>query len=628
MDRRTLITAGLASAAGAAVGHELAAAPDVGAAADVDRSEFDALKARVAYLEQFHPPMPTTTTTPPHVPKFSGDVSLPAGFTVPFGEVWDFDPNVSTTVTVAANVVVAGTLRMRPANAGVVHTLRFVDVNESLFIGGGMEPLATDVGLWVIGAGVLDAVGTAKTSWARAAGAIAAGTSSVTLAAAPSGWQQGDTIIITPTVNSEISNFHDRYDTLTVQSLTGATVNTTANTVNPHPAVTVGDGFTVTAEVANLTRNVRIEGTPGKRAHVFYVSTAKPDIRHVEFAHLGPRKSNGLGHTGRYALHFHMLGDASRGGQVVGCVGHDIGNHVFVAHESHGITFDRCVSHNTIDEAFWWDPPTANNPIRTHDTVWSRCLASKVLAGAGQQGYNLAGFSLGAGDRNTITDCVAVGVQGFSRSAGITWPDTSQSPWIFARNVTHNNAIHGMFIWQNTWAEHIVNDFVAYHHAGWGIAHGAYVNGYRFRNGWLFGNRAGSVRLSAVSNENLPVEFDRIVCTGNGLHRHAIGIEHHAVAQPGPPVLVTGCTFVGHTAEAIGTVAQNLSVRELIDVVECGPTVPAIKLSPTVTAADSVVRVQNGTTATRYTRTGSESTAPFSSYVATPAQPFTVLAAA
>jgi len=44
MDRRSLLTAGIAGAAGIAVGGELGAAP-AGAAADVDRAEFEALKA-------------------------------------------------------------------------------------------------------------------------------------------------------------------------------------------------------------------------------------------------------------------------------------------------------------------------------------------------------------------------------------------------------------------------------------------------------------------------------------------------------------------------------------------------------------------------------------------------------
>ena len=38
---------------------------------------------------------------------FDANENFPGGFTVPAGETWAFDPNVTTTVTVGGNVVVA-----------------------------------------------------------------------------------------------------------------------------------------------------------------------------------------------------------------------------------------------------------------------------------------------------------------------------------------------------------------------------------------------------------------------------------------------------------------------------------------------------------------------------------------
>ncbi|MDH3499540.1 MAG: S-layer homology domain-containing protein [Acidimicrobiia bacterium] len=97
----------------------------------------------------------------------SGNQTHNDGFEVPAGTTLAFDPNVSTTVTVRANVIVYGTLEMKPAQAAVVHKLVFADVNESIMVGGGLDPLATDVGLWVMGAGKLDLAGAEKQSWNR-----------------------------------------------------------------------------------------------------------------------------------------------------------------------------------------------------------------------------------------------------------------------------------------------------------------------------------------------------------------------------------------------------------------------------------------------------------------------------
>src|SRR5690349_16500583 len=50
--------------------------------------------------------------------------------TVESGAVLEFDPLVPTTVRSRGNVVVRGTLRMRPASAQVTHRLRFVGIDE------------------------------------------------------------------------------------------------------------------------------------------------------------------------------------------------------------------------------------------------------------------------------------------------------------------------------------------------------------------------------------------------------------------------------------------------------------------------------------------------------------------
>jgi hypothetical protein len=622
MDRRSLISGALGGAAGVVVGREFVPS-SVGAAADVDRSEFETLKARVAYLEGFHPPMP-----PPHVPTFSGAVSIPAGFVVPFGEVWDFDPDVTTTVEVAANVVVAGTLQMRPANPGVIHTLRFVDINDETVVGGGMEPIESDVGLWVIGAGALDAVGSPKTSWVRAASDIAAGATTVALAATPGGWLAGDRVVITPTAPMK-NTLAAEYTDTTITSVNGSAVGLGGGVSFAHPRVDVGDGFILAAEVMNLTRNVKIEGTSSGHAHVFINSSVPQTIANIELAHMGPRHEvvAGLkwsGVLGRYALHFHMCGDGSVGSTVTNVVAHDCPSHVFVPHLSNGVTFTGCVSHNSYDEPFWWDGRASNtSPVVPSDgIVWESCIASLVNASPPWQGYALGGFVLGAGAGNVMRDCVAVGVQGNNGSAGFVWPEGVLDIWTFERCVAHNNRQNGIFVWQNNDGNHVIQDFVAYNCGKQGIRHGAYGNTYLYRNVFISGCREASVEVFAISASNL--RFESMRCDGRGVSINGFVFNHHnAVAMS--TTIVGGVVMVGQTGAQVATTSPVPNKVDLVDFIGCGPIAVAMN---TNTHADSIFRVQDGASATTQTPTGSTAIAPFSSEVFAPAAPFPVLAAA
>jgi SAM-dependent methyltransferase len=114
-------------------------------------------------------------------------------------------------------------------------------------------------------------------------------------------------------------------------------------TAHPHVSVGLPNGTTMHPEVLNLTRNVRIHGSgdggadpaSNGRAHIWIGSDQPQIIRFAELRHLGPRRHAGdhtEGVLGRYPLHFHMMGDGSRGSIVEGVVVADSGNRAFVPH--------------------------------------------------------------------------------------------------------------------------------------------------------------------------------------------------------------------------------------------------------------------------------------------------------
>lgn len=528
--------------------------------------------------------LPTTT--------ISGSMRLPQ-LDVPAGTVLAFNPAVNTTVELSGNAVVAGTLRMRP-NAGVTHVLRFVGIDETKVVGGGMEVLQTDVGLWVTGHGQLDLAGAPKTAWSRAAGALKMGQTAIQVANA-AGWRVGDQIAITPT-GPVAAGHHARYDERIILGVQGNVV-TVAPLTFDHPTCVLPDGRVMTSEVLNLSRSVRIEGTRLGRAHVMVlghahdgVSTASSQyVENVELRHLAP------GALGRYGLHFHRCGAGAVGSTLKGIVARDVGNHAFVGHLTDGLTWQDCISHNTLDEPYWWDPREAGERTSSNQSngiTYRGCVASKVSPRAGVAGHRLTGFSLEEGAGNRVEGCVAVGIGGSTDAAGFSWPEGAFIPWAFIGNVSHNNARHGIFTWQNT-GRHEVGSSVAYRNGQAGVSHGAYSNGYRFTGMSLVDNGTCGVLVHAVSDLYVePLTF--VECTISGSPWAVLLAKHRLTTKKATQFV--RCSLSGRTGAMRLPYdgSQGVSGVDLVDLVDCtyGPG-PQVQMDGAGVAAGSIVRQIN-----------------------------------
>lgn len=482
-----------------------------------------------------------------------------AGVTVETGAALTFDPNVSATLQSTGSVVVRGTLSMKPSSSAIAHLLSFVNVNEASYVGGGLEVVPGDVGLWVRD-GQLDLEGTPKTAWTRLAGGITSGTSSVALEASPVGWNVGDQISIVPTEAPSVGDRSwDGFDLRTVTAVSGATVTLNSGTTRAHPMV----NSLWRAEVLNLTRNVRIEGSgngnanaggANHRAHIWIRSDKPQKINYVAIRYMGPRQPGDGNPTqdvlGRYALHFHHSMDGSRGSVVRGTVVRDAGSHAYVAHMSHGVTFEDSISYNTFDEAYWWDLGD-----ESHDVVYDRCVAALVRYDPAYRGYRLTGFQLAHGERNVVRDSVAVGVQGNIDASGFLWPEgqsvEDDGVWDFSKgNIAHNNKVDGIFTWQNDTQPHVIANYVGYHNGETGIDHGAYVNGYHYESSILYGNGEAQLHLKAVTPEPHDVtgqifwlRFDNMILDGAGQAPDLILSDDHNADGTGLPTKIRNTIF-------------------------------------------------------------------------------------
>ena len=419
---------------------------------------------------------------------------MPGGFTVPAGTTWE----IVGTVETDGNVIVAGRLIMRGSGDMENPTvLRFIDIDEEAMIGGGMTPIESDPGLWPVGVGLLDFVGTKRTRWSSD-GVI------------PDDWEASDEMYVCPHEPGDVSK-----DGLKPYKLG-----------DPVPSSVLGDGSVQFTEIINLSCDVLVEGTPEGRTHITILSDAVQTLKWFCIRHTGPRQTvwrvdaegeflldeNGdkivdsalsAPVPGRRALHFHMREDATRGSVVEGVLVRDSGGMgSFVPHKSHGILYEDCLAYNVNEHAFFWDNhakgkfdhlssrserEAAERAFTTsNDIVWRRCGVVLLKPIPSHRGTGLSGFYLGRGTGNVVDDCFTAANQGGKRSSGLQWPSAvndGPNVWTVEKFVDHNGRGVGIFTWQNTSeGPHIILGVISYNHGKSGILHGAYgASLYRYR---------------------------------------------------------------------------------------------------------------------------------------------------
>lgn len=510
-----------------------------------------------------------------------------------------FDPSKSRTLESAGNVVVRGRLTAHPSTHSVVHRLRFIEIDEHDYRGAAAKTIDSDVGLWVLGGGIMDLWGSTKLPWTRVEAGLTPGDRVLHLLQSPAGWLNGDEVVILPTSRPGTPG-HLAFEERTIEAVDGNVVTLDRGLDHMHPAVEVGRGRTLAAEVLNLTRNVILSGTSEGRAHVIFTrhddgtapESTPQRTGYFRLEHMGPHNSHPQpvhfseaveasqptddrsGDTmevpvlARWPLHFHHLEEASRGSLIEGAVAYRPSSHAFVAHQSHGVTFDGCIAYDSTTSPFWWDgdgkaphPSRANvrPPDHTIDGLYRNCVAAKVRMFEGAEhltfspvwapgweadkvkyagqllwpGYTsarLGAFTL-VKEGGNITGGVAAGVEGRD-SGGVVWPaGAAGTRWEIEDLVVHNNGEHGTFGWHNTRSRHEVRRLVSYHNVKAGIFHGAYANPYSFVDCISYGNGTGvEWHANADKDADVPQEWTRLLCDGDWeAHPHGAGGERATI---------------------------------------------------------------------------------------------------
>ena len=192
-------------------------------------------------------------------------------------------------------------------------------------------------------------------TWVKLGAAVTSGDESVTLAEPVTGWRVGDEVIVTGSKKVSRSPTYRDGESLGTESRRITKIDGTTLTLDkPLAKEHYGTGE-FRSEVANLSRNVIIESADpaGVRGHTMYHAYSQGGLSYARFAHLGKE-----GVLGRYAIHFHLVGDSMRGSQVLGVSVVDSHNRWLTIHGTEYLVVRDCVGFRSVGHGYFMEDGT------------------------------------------------------------------------------------------------------------------------------------------------------------------------------------------------------------------------------------------------------------------------------
>ncbi|MGH2627753.1 MAG: G8 domain-containing protein, partial [Anaerolineales bacterium] len=424
------------------------------------------------------------------------------------------------------NVIVRnrGVLEMgtpdRPIPSSVTAEIRLVVPAGTTFQGGDFAP--GDVGIWIFEGGRWDVAGAPiRHTWTKLARPVGPGDLAVVVRADVTDWSAGATVLVTPTGRSpEAADFEER----TVEGVRRLPKGLYEVRLRSALARAHDGGGHFSGEIALLSRNARILSKYPDRvkAHTMYMAGANGGISYAELRDLGAR-----GVLGRYPVHFHMMGDTSRGMVLRGASIWRSDNHFLNIHGSSGITVEDTVGYDVPGAGFFLEAASGRSggqeslrstqdkrvrreeererrasesrrkgeePFGNVDNIFIHNLGAKAVwrPGALEERTRVSLFWIGA--FNTILiDNVAVGAVGGRDFSGFHLAENadhslSRLPLAMVGNEAHSNGAHGLFSWTNSKLAFDIVGFSAWRNGRSGVALGAYNHRFRLFNAALSEN--------------------------------------------------------------------------------------------------------------------------------------------
>ncbi len=195
-------------------------------------------------------------------------------------------------------------------------------------------------------------------TWVKLGKDVEPGDRSVVLAEDVTGWRVGDEVIVTGSEHQYANgSFRHDPDAVGTESRVIKLIDPKHRTLvfdRPLQNTHFGSGK-FRSEVANLSRNVIIESADpkGVRGHTLYHAYSQGGISYARFAHLGKE-----GVLGRYAIHYHLIGDTMRGSQILGAAIVDSHNRWVTVHGTQYLIVRDCVGYKSVGHGYFMEDGT------------------------------------------------------------------------------------------------------------------------------------------------------------------------------------------------------------------------------------------------------------------------------
>lgn len=286
----------------------------------------------------------------------------------------------------------------------------------------------------------------------------------VVLSEPVTGWRVGDEVLVTASKKvARRGSYKDDTSKMGTEERKITKIDGTTLTLDqPLKIEHYGEGE-FRSEVANVSRNVIVESADpaGVRGHTMYHAYSQGGISYARFAHLGKE-----GVLGRYAIHFHLVGDTMRGSQVLGAAIVDSANRWVTIHGTEYLVVRDCIGYRSLGHGYFMEDGTEvynlldrNLGIQAFQT---KRLPKQVLPFDPNDG---AAFWWANG-RNTLVRNVTVEndeygyrfdmqhSKYFSSTLPITQPDGKTKSvdvrtipiWRFEENEAHSEGVYGLVV--------------------------------------------------------------------------------------------------------------------------------------------------------------------------------------
>ena len=302
--------------------------------------------------------------------------------------------------------------------------------------------------------GVVQMHGETRTAWARLAKTLNKGDTTLELDTTPT-WRTGDKIVVASTDFD-----YEQAETFEVVSVSGTTISLD----KPADFVHWGEGETyggktvdMRAEVGLLSRNIKVQGDAvselnGFGGH-FMAMGGELYVSGVELYRMGQRAK-----MGRYPIHWHLMGDDSRGQFLTGSSIHHSFNRCVTVHGSNGVFVQNNVAFDAPGHCYFLEDGIeidnvfeANLGLSVHKPEEEHALLPSDLDFRGPATYWITHPD------NTFKNNVAAGSQGSGFWIALpehpTGPSATDTVWpqytpltLFEGNVAHSTQSDGLHL--------------------------------------------------------------------------------------------------------------------------------------------------------------------------------------